>query len=276
MDCADTHQTLRHSPKGITHNPKGESMKTEWDYTQLADAYLKRPDYAPSALEKLFRIAGLQPGDTVCDIGAGVAHLTLPLAAFGCQVDAVEPNDAMRAHGQKRTAHLPSVHWSEGTGEATGRPAGIYDFVTFGSSFNACNRSKALTETYRLLKPGKYFACLWNHRDLDDPIQKHIENIIKTRIPSYGYGTRREDQTNVIASSGLFHPALFVEGNILWEQDIADTVRAWASHATLQRQAGEHFGPIIEAIERYLLSLGQQRISIPYTTRAWIAQRKDA
>lgn len=251
-------------------------MKTEWDYTQLADAYLKRPDYAPSALQELFRIAGLQPGDTVCDIGAGVAHLTLPLAAFGCKVDAVEPNGAMRANGQRRTAHIPSVSWSEGTGEATGRPAGVYDFVTFGSSFNACDRGRALAETHRLLKPGKYFACLWNHRDLDDPIQKHIEEIIKAAIPSYGYGTRREDQTEVIAASGLFHAARQVEGRILWEQDIADTVRAWRSHATLHRQAGNKFGAIIENIANYLGSLGQKSIAIPYTTRAWIAQRKDA
>lgn len=251
-------------------------METEWDYTQLADAYLKRPDYAPSALQELFWIAGLQPGDTVCDIGAGVAHLTLPLAAFGCKVDAVEPNDAMRANGQKCTVHLPLVHWSEGTGEATGRSSGAYDFVTFGSSFNACDRGKALAETHRLLKPGKFFACLWNHRDLGDPIQKRIEEIIKTSIPSYGYGIRREDQTAVIKASGLFEAARQVEGRILWEQDIADTVRAWRSHATLHRQAGDRFGAIIENIADYLNSLGRKRITIPYTTRAWIAQRKDA
>jgi len=250
-------------------------MKTEWDYTQLANAYLERPEYAPSALQKLFQIAELKPKDRVCDIGAGVAHLTLPLAAFGCQVDAVEPNDAMRANGQQRTAHLLTVSWSEGTGEATGRPSDIYDFVTFGSSFNVCDRDKALKETHRLLKPGKYFACLWNHRDLTDPIQSHIEGIIKKFIPSYGYGTRREDQTEVIASSGLFCPAQYVEGHILWEQKIEDTVEAWRSHATLHRQAGEQFSNIIKEIEGYLASLGRESIMIPYTTRAWIAQRKD-
>lgn len=250
-------------------------MKTEWDYTHLADAYLKRPDYAPSALQELFRIAELKAGDRVCDIGAGVAHLTLPLAAFGCRVDAVEPNDAMRANGQQRTAHLPVVSWSEGTGEATGRSTGVYDFVTFGSSFNACDRGKALVETHRLLKSGKYFTCLWNHRDLDDPIQKNIEDIIKTFIPSYGYGTRREDQTEVIAASGLFHEARQVEGRILWEQEVKDTVQAWRSHATLHRQAGDKFSLIIKDIETYLASLGRDSISIPYTTRAWIAQRKD-
>lgn len=250
-------------------------MKTEWDYTQLADAYLKRPDYAPSALQEIFCIADIKHGDKVCDIGAGVAHLTIPLLAFGCRVDAVEPNDAMRANGQKRTERFPGVFWSEGTGECTGRPSGVYDFVTFGSSFNACDPARALVETHRLLSPGKYFACLWNHRDLEDPIQKRIEEIIKSHIPSYGYGSRREDQTKIIAASGLFYSAQQVNGRILWEQDIHDTVEAWRSHATLHRQAGDSFDKIVSEIESYLISLGQDRITIPYTTRAWIAQRKD-
>ena len=71
-------------------------MKTEWDYTLLANAYLERPDYAPFAINKLLEIAGVKKGEHVCDIGAGVAHLTIPLAEFGLFVKAVEPNDAMR------------------------------------------------------------------------------------------------------------------------------------------------------------------------------------
>ncbi len=250
-------------------------MTVEWDYTALADAYLKRPDYSPAALTALFRIACLKPGDKVCDIGAGVAHLTLPLAAFGCEVDAVEPNDAMRANGIKRTADLATVHWSKGTGEATGRPRGVYDFVTFGSSFNVCDRQAALSESHRLLKPGGYFACLWNHRDLDDPVQKAIETIIRESIPGYGYGTRREDQSAVITASGLFEDLVRVEGATVQTQSVDDAIEAWRSHATLQRQAGEAFGPIVDKLAAHLRSLGTDTLHIPYTTRAWIARRKD-
>lgn len=248
-------------------------MKTEWDYTRLANAYLERPDYAPEALKKLFSIAGLKKGDKVCDIGAGVAHLTLPLAEIGCQVDAVEPNDAMRANGQKRTAGYPNVAWREGTGEHTGMPSGAYDFVTFGSSFNVCDRQKALEETHRLLKPGKHFACLWNHRDLQDPIQAKIEEIIKSNIPEYGYGSRREDQTEIISDSGLFNDIQKIAGRILWRQNVKDTIEAWRSHATLHRQAGEKFDKIVDEIASYLNSLGVESIEIPYTTNAWIAKR---
>lgn len=250
-------------------------MKTEWDYTKLADAYLERPEYAPQALSVLLDIASVKAGDKVCDVGAGVAHLTLPLAKQGLHIDAVEPNDAMRANGKRRTAGFPDVSWSEGTGEATGRPANSYDLVTFGSSFNVCDRQKALAETARLLKPGKYFFCLWNHRDLDDAIQKDIECIIRKHIPDYGYGSRREDQSEEIAKSGLFEPAQYVEGKIVWRQPIEKTLEAWRSHATLERQARGNFDAIIGYIEKYLNELGREEIEIPYTTRAWIARKKE-
>lgn len=48
-------------------------LKTEWDYTMLADSYLKRPDYSTSAIAKMLSIVEVKEGDAVCDVGAGVA-----------------------------------------------------------------------------------------------------------------------------------------------------------------------------------------------------------
>lgn len=248
-------------------------MKTTWDYTSLADAYLKRPDYADAAIDAMLAIASLT-GGTACDAGAGVAHLTLMLAARGFSVVAVEPNDAMRANGQQRTATLPQVRWHEGTGEVTGQPASAFDIVTFGSSFNVCDQRLALQETVRILKPRGWFACMWNHRDLDDPIQARIEAIIRDTIPNYGYGTRREDQTAVIDASGLFGPVVQVASRVVHEQSVVECVEAWRSHATLARQAGDRFPQIVAAIERYLGELGVAAITIPYTTRIWVARKR--
>ena len=248
-------------------------MKTEWDYTSLADAYLQRPDYADTAIDELVRVAGVGEGDGVCDVGAGVAHLTLMLAARGLTVHAVEPNDAMRANGIVRTASLGNVTWSEGTGEETGMPADTYRLVTFGSSFNVTDRAAALAESARILQSRGWFACMWNHRDLEDPIQSRVESIIRERVIGYGYGTRREDQTAVIAESGLFEPALRFNGTVVHRQSVDDQVEAWRSHATLQRQAGDAFHGVVDAIEAYLRSLGSDSIEIPYVTNVWAAQR---
>lgn len=249
-------------------------MKTNWDYTDLAEAYLKRPQYSDDAIDGLLKLAGITAGAAACDVGAGVAHLTLKLAARGLNVIAVEPNDAMRALGQKRTADLPDVKWFEGTGEETGQATGAFDLVTFGSSFNVTDRALALQETKRLLKPGGWFAAMWNHRDLDDPIQSAIEALIKAAIPEYGYGTRREDQGAVIDESGLFNEVHKIEGGIVHTQTVPEMVEAWRSHATLHRQAGDKFAGIVTGIEELLVANGQDEIVIPYTTRLWAAQLK--
>lgn len=250
-------------------------MKTEWDYTSLADAYLQRPDYAEAAIDALLKVAEVERGDAVCDVGAGVAHLTLMLAARGLVVTAVEPNDAMRANGIKRTAPLPDVRWHEGTGENTGQADHAFSLVTFGSSFNVCDRPAALKETARILKSRGWFACMWNHRSLQDSIQSRIEGIIQSHIEGYSYGSRREDQTEIIEASGLFGPVVHLNSRVMHQQSITDCVEAWRSHATLKRQAGPAFGAIVDEIEAYLSNLGTSSIEIPYTTQIWIAQLRD-
>lgn len=247
-------------------------MKTAWDYTSLADAYLKRPDYATEAIDELCALAGVGKGSDVADVGAGVAHLTLMLAERGLNVTAVEPNDAMRANGIKRTASFKNVRWFEGVGEATTLEDNSYDFVTFGSSFNVTDRAKALLETKRIARPRAWFACMWNHRDLSDPIQTAIEDIIKKHVDSYDYGSRREDQSAVINASELFGDVTKIEGVVHHSQTIIDCVEAWRSHATLQRQAGDKFGTVVTEIEAMLADLKTDAIQIPYTTRIWAAQ----
>ena len=248
-------------------------MKTEWDYTTLANAYLKRPDYAISAIGSLLKKAGCGRGSAVCDIGAGVAHLTMMLADHGLRVTAVEPNDAMRTLGISRTSALPAVHWVESTAENTKQPDSAFDLVTFGSSFNVTDRPLALKETARILRSKGWFACMWNHRRLDDPIQQEIEAIIAAHIPGYDYGTRRQDQTDVINASGLFDKVEVIEGNVMHVQSVADCIEAWYSHGTLERQAGTQFPEIVASIATFLRGLKRSSIDIPYQTRIWAAQR---
>lgn len=249
-------------------------MKTEWDYTELAEAYLKRPDYAQDAIEKMFMTAGVREGDIACDVGAGAAHLTLKLAEYGLKVYAVEPNDAMRNNGIRRTKHYKNVQWFDGVGEHTGMGENKFDIVTFGSSFNVCNRQEALLESKRILKPEGWFACMWNHRDLNDPLQKEIETVLKQEIEGYSYGTRREDQTDEINKSDLFQKVVYIEGTVLHDVLAEDFIEGWKSHGTVYRQSKEKFDLINDRIRKVVEDRGEKYIQIPYTTRIWMAQVK--
>ena len=245
--------------------------KTEWDYTSLAAAYLKRPDYADAAIDAMLARANVGAGARACDVGAGVAHLTRMLEHRGLHVVAVEPNDAMRGFGQTRTR---GAAWFDGTGEATGQPPSAFDLVTFGSSFNVTDRQKALAETARIARPRGWFACMWNHRDLSDPLQAEIERTIAERVDGYSYGTRREDQSAEIEKSGLFGEVTKIEGMVVHAQTTDECLEAWRSHATLQRQAGDKFAAVVDAIEAVFVRHAQKAVLTPYTTRIWLAQLK--
>lgn len=250
-------------------------MKTEWDYTKLAAAYLKRPDYATEAIDRMLEISNVLGGGTnnlVCDVGAGAAHLTLLLAKKGLTVHAVEPNDAMRANGIRRTAEYGNVKWFEGVGEHTGQPGDTFSLVTFGSSFNVTNRQEALEESQRILKTDGWFACMWNWRDLSDDIQSKIENIIKSYVKDYAYGTRREDQTDVIRESGRFGDIQSFSGKVVHEVPVEDVIEGWRSHGTLSRQAKEQFPKIVDDIAAFLHGLHRETILVPYETHIWMAR----
>jgi SAM-dependent methyltransferase len=241
---------------------------TPWNYSDLAAHYDRRADYAPAAIDRLIATMGLAAGDVVADIGAGTGKLARPLAERGLIVRAVEPNDEMRAHGVRNTGALP-VTWRDGTAEDTGLAGGSVRAVTFGSSFNVIDQAAGLRESRRIVEPRGSFCCLWNHRDLDDPLQARIEGIIRDGIPGYSYGTRREDPTAVLRDSGLFGDVQPFAASFTVSMTRDSVLEAWRSHATLARQAGDRFDGIVTAIGAALVT---DPVAVPYTTRGWCAR----
>ena len=253
-------------------------MQTNWDYSGLARSYVSRPQYSGDLVSAIFKIASAGPGSIVCDVGAGVGHLTRHHVTNGHKTVAVEPNDDMRSVGQELLGESETLTWVEGTGEATNQKNSQFELVTFGSSFNVCDRALALEETSRILRPEGWFACLWNHRDLDDPLQLSIEKEIADLVPGYSYGTRRENQSQVIRASQLFSEPLALSGRINHKVSYDEVLTAWKSHATLKRQAGSEFGKVIRSIEDILVAHRTQSsetdVSVPYKTVAWVAKSR--
>ena len=243
----------------------------QWDYSNLAEHYDRRVDYAPDALARVAAAMGLAPGSVVADIGAGTGKLTRPLVSLGFRVEAVEPNGPMRARGQANLAGAP-VTWQEGQGETLPLADHSVEAVFFGSSFNVVEPQAALAECERVLRPGGWFCCLWNHRDLEDPLQASIEALIRARTPGYTYGSRRQDPTALIEASRRFQPPQQWEERFMASVPREDFLLAWRSHGTLARQAGEAFEDILKEIEA--LIPGDALLQVPYTTRLWFAQLK--
>jgi SAM-dependent methyltransferase len=248
------------------------ASRPSFDYSPYATTYKDRAEYVPAVVDALLRVAEVSPGELICDIGAGSGHLTEPLLQRGFPVDALEPTPAMRRLGEQRTRDYPNAHWYEGKGEVSGRPSGTYALVAFGSSFDLTERPEALAETARILRDSGYFACLWNHRVLEDPLQARIEELIHDRIPGYSYGIRRADQTDVIVRSGLFETPVALSGTQVFRLPSEAWCDAWASHSTVSQQSGKGFTSLVDEIRDLVRAETGDWIDVPYTTRAWVTR----
>ncbi len=243
----------------------------DWDYTRLASTYDLRADYHAGLVEQTLQRLGLPPGAWALEVGAGTGKLTGLLCGHGLQVLASEPNTSMRTVALAKPA-LRRAQWLACRGEALPLAAGAVRLVAYGSSFNVLPAQQALDECARVLAPGGYWLALWNHRDLDDPLQREVEALIRHHLPGYDYGQRRVSPQDSVMGHGAFSHIDAAEQQFVVEVDADDWMMAWKSHATLQRQAGTRLPYILQDIRSLVATSSALRI--PYFTRLWTAQRK--
>ena len=249
------------------------SYDKTWDYSAQAKFYKYRPNYPVELINMILGYVNpTNKNISIADIGAGTGNLTLLLSKFkNASITAIEPNKNMMDIGIERTKKLQNIVWVQSTGTETGLPDSSVDFVTFGSSFNVLDRQAALQETYRILKPGGYFCCMWNHRDLNDAIQMKAEDIISSVIPDYTRGVRREDQRPIIEHSGLFKDIVYIEMDFDFEQTLDTYINAWKS---VKNKYWENDSDVFRTIcDKFRAEL-PKTFFIKYTSRCWIAKRK--
>jgi ubiquinone/menaquinone biosynthesis C-methylase UbiE len=251
--------------------------QTRWDYTQLAATYEQRADYAEQTVATIIDAAqSTDPHQTLrtaADVGAGTGKLTRMLLAHALEeVIAIEPNAQMLAHARAIGANQ-GAHWIQANAECLPLPSQRCDIVSFGSSFNVVNSTLALREAWRLLRPDGLLAILWNHRNLEDPLQSNIEAAIRSMVPSYAHGQRRTDPTDLVLSADLsaqsvaFKLIAHRRLPFVHRTDRADYLAAWRSHGTLARAAQDRFEAVIDRIDALTPS---GRFEVPFSTALWV------
>lgn len=132
-------------------------------FTATADAYRRhRPGYPDALFDWL--LAGRPPGGVwdVVDLGSGTGLASRALAARGCRVVGVEPNDAMRAAA---TEDGGGPRYVRGEADATGLPDASADLVVAAQAFHWFPLLPTLREIDRVLRSGGRAAAFWNLRD---------------------------------------------------------------------------------------------------------------
>lgn len=107
---------------------------------------------------QIVTLTGIQPGDSVLDVGCSSGYLARSLAAAvgpDGRVTGVDPSDAAIAHARRRAA--PATTFTVGVAQDLPLPDSSFDAVTCTLAIHhipARKREAAFREMYRVTKPG--------------------------------------------------------------------------------------------------------------------------
>jgi len=217
----------------------------------------RRPDYPAELVDWIVEQLGIGPGKVVVDLAAGTGKLTRQLVSTGAEIVAIEPLDEMRAQLE---AVLPGVRALRATAEELPLADASADAVTIAAAIHWFDLDRALPELHRVVKSGGALGILSPGRDLDDPLQQAVQEIVGEHLPDDAdFGAWREE----IEASGLFRlgePRSVSYDQLLDAEGMAERI-ATISH--IARLPDDVRGPLLERVR----ALGEAQPESPFRFR---------
>jgi len=114
--------------------------------------------------KELIRQINPSSNDTLIDVACGtgdVARLFSDANQNKSKILCVDFNRKMLDEGKKRLKNYKNIKWKLSNAENLNLPSNSFDFYTISFGLrNTKNLNKALSEAYRVLKPGGRYLCL--------------------------------------------------------------------------------------------------------------------
>ncbi len=152
-----------------------------WVFNKMVAAYTTRPAYPDALLDAL--TLGLSAHASILDVGAGIGHLALPLAARGFQVTAVEPAINMLDHlrAQVEGERLP-ITLRQAQAENLPFDDQSFNLVLPADALHFLDSERAAREMARVLAPkGQLAVLLWDLAPT--PFMQALREIMEDAAP---------------------------------------------------------------------------------------------
>jgi SAM-dependent methyltransferase len=237
-----------------------------------------RPGYPHEAVTWLGEALGLGPGRRVVDLAAGTGKLTRDLVASGAHVIAVEPVTGMRrtlaaTATAPATGDGPALSVVGAVAQALPFGEGPVDAITVAQAFHWFATDVALAEMHRVLRPGGRLGLIWNYRDVTDPLQAALTDLmepLRGDTPSYTTGEWRGvlDDSDLFSGGEEFHWA--------WRQPVADAdavADRVASVSFIAALAPGDRSPLLDRV-RAVASESGPPLSLAYVADVFVFRRQ--
>jgi len=172
-------------------NKKGLVQKV---FDKVFDKYDLMNDFMSFGVHRIWKkylILWMNPskGKKMIDVACGtgdIAKLYLDATNKNEKIFCIDPNKSMIKNGKKKLKNYKNIKWMIGSAEKLPVKNDFFDYysISFGLR-NTKNLNKALSEAYRVLKPGGHFLCL-EFSKIENSNLNFIYNNYSKIIPQIG------------------------------------------------------------------------------------------
>ena len=163
-------------------------------FNQVYDQYDLMNDLMSFGVHRLWKkslvnMMNLSPNQKVIDVACGtgdLAKLLLNYLKNDSQITCVDPNKGMLKKGKEKLNNFKNLKWIVSSAEKLPLTNNIFDFYTISFGLrNTNNLNKALSEAYRVLRPGGRYLCL-EFSKIQNPGLDFVYKNYSKLIPSIG------------------------------------------------------------------------------------------
>jgi SAM-dependent methyltransferase len=165
--------------------------KKVFDNVAVAALYDQvRPGYGDDVVDIIVRYAGLLKDCRILEVGCGTGKITMPFAAMGFRVLALEPAPAMAALAAQKCESYSNVEIVPESFEEWKIQRGIFDLLVSAQAFHWIEPLAGCAKAAEALRTGGSLALVW-HQDgsKDSLFYKRTQPI----YDSYFFGKKKND-----------------------------------------------------------------------------------
>jgi len=163
-------------------------------FNQVYDRYDLMNDFMSLGIHRLWKKSLLNmmnpsSNQNLIDVACGtgdIAKLFVKYVNKLSRIACVDPNKGMISKGKEKLSKFKNINWIISPAEKIPLSDNLFDFYTISFGLrNTANIDKALSEAYRVLKPGGRFLCLEFSKIQNTNLETLYKNYSKL-IPSIG------------------------------------------------------------------------------------------
>ena len=163
-------------------------------FNQVYDRYDLMNDFMSLGIHRLWKKSLLNmmnpsTNQNLIDVACGtgdIAKLFVKHVNKLSRIACVDPNKGMISKGKEKLSKFKNINWIISPAEKIPLSDNLFDFYTISFGLrNTANIDKALSEAYRVLKPGGRFLCLEFSKIQNTNLETLYKNYSKL-IPSIG------------------------------------------------------------------------------------------